>query len=61
LSGYSWKLKDSLTFTAEPGKLVSIDVVGFEKGNFTTEMTERPAIRFDQNVQAERTAKGKPK
>ncbi|MDP2345247.1 MAG: dihydrolipoamide acetyltransferase [Deltaproteobacteria bacterium] len=61
LSGYSWKLKDSLTFTAEAGKLVSIDVVGFEKGNFTTDMTERPAIRFDQNVQADRAAKGKAK
>ena len=61
LSGYEWKLKDSLTFTAEPGKLVSIDVVGFEKGNFTTEMTERPAIRFDQNVQVDKPAKGKTK
>ena len=61
LSGYEFKLKDSLTFTAEPGKLVTIDVVGFEKGNFTTEMTERPAIRFDQNVQTDKPAKGKAK
>lgn len=51
LAGYQWKLKDALTFTAEPGKLVSIDVVGFEQGTFTTEMTDRPRIRFDQNVQ----------
>ena len=51
LAGYQWKLKDALTFTAEPGKLVSIDVVGFEQGSFTTEMTERPRIRFDKNVQ----------
>ena len=51
LAGYQWKLKDALTFTAEPGKLVSIDVVGFEQGTFTTEMTDRPRIRFYQNVQ----------
>ena len=56
LSGYTWRLKDSLTFTAEAGKVVAIDVVGFEQGNFTTEMTERPKIRFDQNVQVEGSA-----
>ncbi|MBM4281656.1 MAG: dihydrolipoamide acetyltransferase [Deltaproteobacteria bacterium] len=53
LSGYTWKLKDALTFTAESGKLVQIDVVGFEAGNFTTEMSERPKLRFDKNVQTE--------
>ena len=53
LAGYQWKLKDALTFTAEPGKLVTIDVVGFEQGGFTTEMTERPRIRFDQNVRVD--------
>ncbi len=61
LSGYEFKLKDSVTFTAEPGKMVTIDVVGFEKGNFTTEMTERPGIRFDQSVQNDKPIKGKAK
>jgi len=51
LSGYTFRLKDSVTFTAEPGKVVSISSVGYEKGNFTTEMTERPGIRFDTDVQ----------
>ncbi len=50
LSGYTFRLKDSITFSAEPGKVVSIQAVGFENGNFTTEMIERPAIRFDSNV-----------
>lgn len=50
LAGYQWKLKDAISFTAEPGKLVIIDAVAFEQGNFTTEMTERPRIRFDKNV-----------
>jgi hypothetical protein len=63
LQAYQAKMKDSLTFTAEPGKLVTVDVVLFEKGNFTTEMTDRPAIRFDQNVQVDTTkrAPGKTK
>jgi hypothetical protein len=53
LSGYTWKLKDALSFTAESGKLVEVDVVGFEGGNFTTEMSERPKLRFDKNVQSD--------
>jgi hypothetical protein len=50
LSGFKWTLKDSITFTAEPGKVFSLDVVAFEKGNFTTPMEERPNIRFDSNI-----------
>jgi hypothetical protein len=50
LAGYQWKLKDAITFTAEPGKLVVIDAIAFEQGNFTTEMTERPRIRFEKSV-----------
>ncbi len=50
LSAYSWKLKDSITFTAEPGKVVTIDAVGFEQGNFTTQLEERPRIRFDTSI-----------
>lgn len=56
LAGYQWKLKDAITFTAEAGKLVVIDAVAFEQGNFTTEMTERPRIRFEKNVKQD-TAK----
>jgi hypothetical protein len=47
LSAYTWRLKDAITFTAEPGKVATINAVGFEKGNFTTPLEERPAIRFD--------------
>lgn len=53
LAAYSWTLKDSVTFTAEPGKVVTIDAVGFEKGNFTTPVEERPAIRFETNISQE--------
>ena len=53
LAAYSWRTKDSVTFTAEPGKVVTIDSVGFEKGNFTTPLEERPAHRFDVNTTRE--------
>jgi hypothetical protein len=57
LEGYVWKLKDAFTFTAESGKVIAVDVVGYEQGNFTTELTERPKVRFDQNVQSDTTKK----
>ena len=56
LSGYNFKLKDSITFTAEPGKVVTLSSVGYEKGSFTTEMTDRPAIRFDNESSSETRA-----
>lgn len=59
LAGYTWKAKDSITFTAEPGKVVTIESVGFEKGNFTTPIEERPAIRFDVNTSRDTRAQKK--
>ena len=61
LAAYTWTLKDSLTFTAEPGKVVTIDAVGFEKGNFTTPVEERPGIRFDTNISQESSAEAAKK
>jgi hypothetical protein len=57
LAGYQWKLKDAITFTAEPGKVVVIDTVAFEQGNLTTEMTERPRIRFDKQIREDAAKK----
>jgi hypothetical protein len=56
LAGYTWRLKDSITFNSEPGKVLTISTVGYEQGNFTTEMTERPKIRFDSNVASDTRA-----
>ena len=50
LEAYTWRAKDSITFTAEPGKVVTIETIGFESGNFTTPTEERPKIRFDVNI-----------
>jgi len=53
LEGYKFKVQSSYTFNAEPGKALTVKVVGFEKGGFTAELKDRPAIRYDVDVQRE--------
>ncbi len=53
LSGYKFKVQSSYSFIAEPGKVNTIKVVGFEKGGLTAELKDRPAIRYDVDVQRE--------
>ncbi len=57
LEGYKFKVQSSYTFNAEPGKVNTIKVVGFEKGGLTAELKDRPAIRYDVDVQKEETAR----
>lgn len=47
LEGYKFKIKSSYTFNAEEGKITSIRVVGYEKGGITTELKDRPSVRYD--------------
>ncbi len=51
LDNYTFKIKSSFNFTAEEGKLTQVDIVGYEKGNFTTELQDRVAVRYDQSVE----------
>lgn len=51
LEGYSFKLRSSHTFTAEEGKEVQIKVVSYEQGNATTELKDKPTIRYDMTIQ----------
>src|SRR6266540_2333537 len=53
LDGYKFKVQSSYTFNAEPGKLNTIKVVGFEKGGLTAELKDRPAVRYDVEVERE--------
>jgi hypothetical protein len=57
LEGYRFRVQNSYAFTAEAGKVITIRVVGYEKGGITAELKDRPAIRFDVDVQRE---DGKP-
>ena len=44
------------TFAADPGKVNTIKVVGFEKGGITAELKDRPAVRYDVDTQREEIA-----
>jgi hypothetical protein len=60
LEGYKFKVQSSHTFNAEAGKVTNIKVVGFEKGGFTTDLKDRPAVRYDVDVRAEQAGKKAP-
>ena len=57
LRGYKFDVKSSHTFTLEKGKAVHLKVIAWEKGDVTTPIEQRPAIRYvsqdDQNVRGE--------
>ena len=50
LKGYKFTVRSSHTFTASEGRQINVTVRAFEKGNFTTELKDRPAIDFKVNV-----------
>jgi hypothetical protein len=52
--GYKFTVRSSHTFTAGEGKLTEITVRGFEKGNITTPLDQRPAVDFKLNVLTEK-------
>ncbi len=58
LEGYKFRVQSSYTFNAEPGNVSTIKVVGFEKGGLTAELKDRPAIRYDVDVQREEARRG---
>jgi hypothetical protein len=51
-------VQSSYTFNAEPGKVTNVRVVGFEKGGLTTDLQDRPAVRYD--LETTREAPRKP-
>ena len=52
LKGYRFKVPSSHSFTITEGKTVKLDVIAWEKGDVTTDLTDRPAIRFTENVRS---------
>lgn len=47
IEGYQFDIKAVHDFSAVQGKILYLEVVGYEKGGFTTSMEERPAIKFN--------------
>jgi hypothetical protein len=52
LKGYKFKVPSSHSFTITEGKTIKLDVIAWEKGDVTTDLTDRPAIRFTENVRS---------
>jgi hypothetical protein len=50
LEGYKFKVQSSYTFNAEAAKVTRVKVVGYEKGGLTTDLKDRPAVRYDIEV-----------
>jgi hypothetical protein len=50
LEGYRFKIQSSYTFNAEAAKVTTVKIVGYEKGGVTTDLKDRPAIRYDIEV-----------
>jgi len=57
LEGYKFTVSSSYTFTAEPGKVTTVKVVGYEKGGLTTELKDRPAVKYEVEVNREAAPK----
>jgi hypothetical protein len=60
LKGYQFKIKSSYAFTAEEGKVTTVKIVGYEKGGITTDLKDRPAIRYDVEVKQDTNTPGPP-
>ncbi len=50
LNQYKFKIKSSYTFYVEEGKITKVKVVSYEKGSLTTDLKDRPAVRFDVEI-----------
>lgn len=53
LKDYKFKTQSAYTINAEPGKVITVKVVGYEKGGLTSELKDRPTIKYEQEIQKE--------
>ncbi len=51
VKGYKFTVTSSYTFTAEEGKIITLKVVAFERGGVTTKLEDRPAVRYDIEIE----------
>ena len=52
LRGYKFEVKSSHAFTAVEGKTMSVIATAFEKGGVTTPLEQRPAVEWQEKIQA---------
>ena len=48
-------MQSSYSFNAEGGKATVVKIVGYENGNLTTDLKDRPAVRYDVEVSKDLT------
>jgi hypothetical protein len=60
LRGYHFQLPSSHSFTITEGKTIKLDAVAWEKGDVTTNLEQRPAVRYVQEVRSGITVDGPP-
>jgi hypothetical protein len=56
LRDYKFKTQSAYTIDAEAGKVITLKVIGYEKGGFTSELKDRPSIKYEQEIQREDTS-----
>lgn len=50
LQGYRFEIRSSHSFTVTEGKTVELKAIAFEKGDVTTPIEQRPAVRYHKNL-----------
>ena len=58
---WTWEVSAEHTFSIEAGKAYTLEVIGYEKGNFNTPLKDRPAIKFRVRTQPLVTTKSNSK
>ena len=57
VEGYKFNLQSNQTFNAEAGKVTTLKVVGYDKGGITSNIKDRPQIRYDLTSTKDQSAK----
>ncbi|MFO7178686.1 MAG: hypothetical protein DIU78_008320 [Pseudomonadota bacterium] len=60
LRGYKFEIPSGHSFTVGEGKTINLDVVAWEKGDVTTPVEQRPAIRYAETTKAGFTGPAAP-
>jgi hypothetical protein len=60
LEGYKFRVQSAYTFNAEGGKVTQVKIVGYEKGNITTDLKDRPAVKYDVEVTKDSAKRAEP-
>jgi hypothetical protein len=50
LQGYRFEIRSSHSFTVTEGKTIELKAIAFEKGDVTTPIEQRPAVRYQKSV-----------